>query len=332
MLPDALRRARERLGARLPSRNARRGWLVALLVAVLLTGGAGAAALALDAPGTRPVAPGDSVEVTFTAYDPENRVLYTTDPDAAKAALADGNTLIPANLSDALYGPRKAVIPAERTPDRADDPRFLILTYLVGAREGDTIHTPYMIHPFGVPRTYVIPREMGPVDLEFDFDLAQLYDEKHRERSLAVFGPRDVFAPGARVPYQFLEATVLSVDGDNAHLRVDPAEGDVLHSQKLGFDVAIRHAGEGQVTLHPDLRVGQVFQTVGCKLPVEDLPQGRFRVVDVGPENVTIEAAPLYSEHLQNATLRLEVNILKVEPPSRLETVKLWLAGWRPFP
>lgn len=319
---SALRRMRDRV------RGMPWAWPSAVILAAMLASG-GTLAAASSVRMGEPIQPRDTVQFHMTVFDSEDRVVYTTDAARAQSEIAAGNAMLDPAVDDSpTYGVRKLVIPTERPSGHVgNDARIPLAAFLVGAREGDVVESPFIINPFGVPKTYAVPAMLGPADVEFTVDLSMLYDEEHRARSVETFGERSVFVPGARIPYDILEATVLDVQGDVAWLRVEPDEGDVLRSETLGFPLRVREAGEGKVTLHPVLVTGDVFETKGCKLPVESLPPGRFRVVTVGAEGATVEAAPLYLEHLQRATLRLEFTILEVEPFTPVKAAREWFAS-----
>ncbi|HWG92027.1 MAG TPA: hypothetical protein VNZ52_14350 [Candidatus Thermoplasmatota archaeon] len=291
---------------------------VLLLVAVLvLAGAAAAAAAALLAPAE--IAPGDHVYYHYNAYTLDGELVYTTDAEVARAAIAAGNPYLDPNLSASRYRVRDTPIVFERiTPELQVKAPVQTSRFLVGYAEGDTVSLPPIQSALGSARVQELPQVFGPVDLEFTLNLTALYGGPDRQAMIDRLGPRENLQVGQTVPYaEVLEAEIASLSADLATFRVKAEQGARVRSTILGFNLTVEEApGEpGRVLFRPDLRAGERFTTVGCQLPVEDLPAGTYEVIQVGA-NLTVRAAPDYVVHVLDKVLRIELRVLKVEKPS----------------
>lgn len=284
------------------------------IASLLLVGGL---ALATDQ-AAEPVAIGDGDRVTYhvSAYTEDGTLVYTTNGSTADEALRDDNAdLDPkANLSEVR--PRQGTVNFSKLADRANQGEsFQLSRFVIGNHEGDIVRTPLIHAPFGTTETYRIPTTFGPMDKRFTVNLTTVDQASNESAGQGPDVRAEDYRPGARLPYAgFLEIQVLDVTADQASVELLASSGDRFHSDILGINFTVEEHGGDQVLLHADVREGETFLTGGCQLPLDDLPRGRYRVVDIQDDRFLVETAPLYNEHLLDRTLQFEVEILQVEP------------------
>lgn len=273
-----------------------------MLILATLALAAGCVAGADDGPALKA---GDVVRYHFTVRAPDGSVRYTSDPVLAAEELAAGNPWLEPNLTAKKYQPRVLVLgPAEDTHPYSAKVRPAEM--LLGHRLGERVDSGLVDEMFPPPRLYELPETFGPLSPRFRLDLDALYSDENRTETLAAFGPRDALAVGARVRYaEVTQAEVVALNETTAELAIDLADGQVLRSRALGLDLAVAATGDGAFLLRPLGAVGDVVETAGCRLPVQDLPSGRYRVAAVEPR-VVLADAPAYKDHLLGQRLSLE--------------------------
>ncbi|MGQ0534803.1 MAG: hypothetical protein ACT4PT_01885 [Methanobacteriota archaeon] len=236
----------------------------------------------------------------------DGSLLYTTDSELAAEAIAAGNERLNPNLTSRTYGLRHRIVDLDR-----EDAEFMgFEQFLLGRRAGETARTPLVDQPLGPVEEYTIPRTLGPVSPYFALGLDRV---RNHPEEYADVDPTQEFEVGTRLPYAgFLEAEVVAVDNDTALLRMDAGDGHRFLSGSLGFNLTTERTQDGQMTFHPDVEVGDVFVTRGCRLPLETIEPGRYRVVHVGDTGILVSPAPTYIEGLFGRPLRAEFRIQEV--------------------
>lgn len=301
-------------------RRERRKLLVAIGGIILLGLGTAGARVAHD---RAPISAGDYVVFHFDAVAPDGQLLYTSDPDTARREIDAGNRVLDENVSARHYGPRAGYVVLHRQApgDGASNASFQPSRFILGYREGDVVVTPYVVNPYGSARSFAIPNTIGPLETEVELDLSALYDERNASTTSRLLGPRENLTEGALVPYaEVLTATVLDIEGDRAHLKIEAAGGDRVFSRVLGFNLTIEPIGGGRVLLHPELAAGDVFKTQGCRLPLE-LPPGRYRVERATGDVTVVKEAPAVLEHLLDTTLQFRIRVIDVDKWASLRRI-----------
>jgi hypothetical protein len=281
--------------------------LVLILSSLVFTAGGATAGLK----AVEPIGVGDEVRYHFTAYHRDGRVAVTTDPLVAEEAIASGaaGPAVETYLSAKSYRIRSGIVYLGGASPGA----FEVSAFFLGRKAGDVVSTPFVVEAYGTAQEYLIPRQLGPFRTNVSLDLVQLYSDGNRSRVESVLGPAENLTVGNKVAYGDLFGTVIHRLGDVVELRFETEEGERVRSNVFGWNITLHPDAEGQVSLRPDLHIGEVFITRGCKLPLEDLPPGRYRVVSINESAYVVRQAPERLEHLLGEDLRFEFHILEVD-------------------
>lgn len=249
---------------------------------------------------------GDVVRYHFTIRNAEGAVLYTSDPVLAAAELDAGNPWLEPDPAAKKYQPRILVLGPSAQDPHPYAAKVRPAEMLVGHRIGERVDSGLVDEMFPPPQRYELPEAFGPLSPRFRLDLDALYSDANRTKAVAALGPREALAVGSRVPYaEVAEAEVVALDGATMDLAIDLADGQVLRSRTLGLDLVAEATGDGTFLLRPVAAVGQVVDTAGCQLPVQDLPTGRYRVAAVEPR-IVLADAPAFKDHLLGQRASLE--------------------------
>lgn len=315
----------------LGTKTRKRGLALVGTTGLLALGFAGLIAARAD----DPIGEGDSVRFHWSVErHRDGALLYASDPEVARAALDEGNPYLDPNLSSRRYRAAEVEIELRDVP-------FQISRFLMGHRPGDVVQTPFVVDAAGHATEYTLPATIGPLATEFTVNRSRVPESASSSDGTEA-GPRDLRV-GDRFPYAgILEASVVSVDEDSARVRVDVTapSGQRLHSKVLGLDVTYEVLPNGSVVLRPQAEPGQVFTTRGCKLPLDIIPPGRYRVMAVGDDGILVRHAPEFHEHLLDETLRFELRVLSVDHWPRAHAAAgwfqdqagafgAWSVGWR---
>lgn len=303
----------------------RRAAIALALVAVALVG-AGTAAGIVEVgrdPHATGVAAGDRVRFDLTVYTPAGVVVETTLPQLAQAEIDAGNPFFPVEFNESGHLP---IVGRVVLRDAAPGGPAPVARYLLGARPGEVVRTPPIAMAYGEPKTFTFSDTIGPIRDEWTVDLDRLERPDKRDATLATYGDTTQWREGQTFLFAgTLNASVVSLEGREAKLRVDAQTGDRVHSRTLGLDLAVERQPDGHLMLRTLLAEGDVFAAYDCKtlpLPIEN---GRWRVTAVRDGLVSIEPDFTPEQHARYVEpLVFEMTVLDVEkasPAARLRAL-----------
>lgn len=293
------------------------GFAAGTVAATLVVGlPAPAVEVAPPAEGPRLAREGDAVRFHTYIYDESDALLFTSDLERARVEVSAGNPWLP-TPNESSYRIGKGII-SFAADERGEDRRITLSPsrLLVGHGVGDVIRTPLIVNPFGDAPTAVIPRTFGPLPRDVVLDLADAYSAANATNTTEDWGPRDALTVGSAILVEdVLEARIVSIEGDRATARVDLAEGDILASPQLGFNLSVAESGPDAVTLTSLLRPGDEFFASPCRLPEGFLDKGPYIVLEEREDGFLVERNPEGRAHLYGKTLRFEFHLLEVYDP-----------------